>query len=73
MDIARKDFLEKVDKSRFKTAELKNGRGYIGISSSLTIDWKDEDGTMHTEAMFWGKYKGHHGVWSENELTNFCL
>lgn len=59
----REDFEQKVENKRFKTAELKSG-GFISIADSYM---------QNGVAVFWGKYKGSHGMWFEGDLKNFVL
>ena len=65
MDQERKDFEDKVNNKRYKTAELVNGNGFISIHWSYVMDGV---------GVFWGRYNGvHAGIWYEYNLKNFCL
>lgn len=62
-DQKRQDFEDKVNNCRYATAKLVHG-DHIEITDSYM---------QNDVAVFWGKYKGHMGVWLENQLTNFCF
>ena len=64
----RTNFLTKVENSRFRSAELVNGNGFIAISES----WVDDFGSGPV-AVFHGFFQKKPGFWTENDLKNFCL
>ena len=64
----RADFLDKVKNRRYKTAELIDGSGFIGIFDSVVSDFGS--GPV---AVFSGHFRGHFQVWTESDLKNFCL
>lgn len=64
----RYDFLAKVENNRYRTAELINGNGFIAITES----WIDDYGSGPV-AVFAGRFKNQPGLWTEADLTSFCL
>lgn len=64
----RNEFLAKIEQSRYKTAELVNGNGFISIIES----WTDDFGSGPV-AVVAGRFNGQSGFWTENDLKNFCL
>jgi len=64
----RNEFLAKVEHSRYKTAELVNGNGFIAITES----WTDDFGNGPI-GVFAGRFNNQPGFWTENDLKNFCF
>ena len=64
----RKDFIEKIENQRFKTAELVNGNGFVQITES----WVTDHGSGPV-AYVAAKLNGSVGWWCESDLKNFCL
>ena len=64
----RKDFIEKIENQRFKTAELVNGNGFVQITGSWAID--HGSGPVAYVA---AKFQRSIGIWCESDLKNFCL
>jgi|TARA_B110000263_G_scaffold249457_1_gene267117 hypothetical protein len=60
----QKEFEAKINRKAFKTAELRNGNGFIAIRDSYM-----QDG----HAVVWGTLDGKHGLWFEDALKNFVL
>jgi len=64
----RVEFLDKVENSRYKTAELINGNGFILVTES----WVDSFGSGPV-AFFAGRFNNQPGIWAESDLKNFCF